>query len=76
MIVQIRVRDGNGKYVDPSAYDFAIEAFRHIVRISDGWSWLRSTLCRFCILQAENYASNHVQADLWYARYKALRDIL
>lgn len=75
MTVQIQVRDDNGRYTEASHYEFALAALRHIARVTEGWTWLRSCLCRFCILQAENCASNHVQADRWYARYQALRDI-
>jgi hypothetical protein len=73
MMVQIRTRDENGKFRDASPYTFAQAA---LLRIGEnGWLWLREQLQSYCLAQAEKRSSQFAQADLWYRRYVALREI-
>ena len=74
VIVKIQTRDGNGKYAAANPGDFCVAAFTHIGDIW-GWPFLIYWLGRWCVLQSERECGNATSADLWYARYQALRSI-
>lgn len=75
MIIQIRTRNDNGKFVDVSPGGFAEAALNRIIGFA-GWIWMRDWLCRVCLQQAEMRIDNPGAADEWIARYKAIRGIL
>lgn len=83
MTINIRVQDKDGKYVERAAMlgEFAGGALDTILNDGkdggrqDGWWWLRQWLCIVLIRRAEKNSGNPEVADLWYARYQAVRGI-
>lgn len=73
MIIQIRMRDNNGKFTDVLPGDFAAAAIEKIFDY-DEWEWARNWLCRVCLRRAERHADDK-KADMWIARYQAIRSI-
>ena len=88
MIVKIQVRDTTGafKYRAADVGEFAETTINRMIEdgrsggyregYADGWWWLKQWLCFVLIRRAEKCAiSSPSEADLWFKRYQAIRDI-
>jgi hypothetical protein len=77
VIVQVKTRDNNGRYVNAIPSEFAIAAFNAIYRTdyTDGWRWLRDWLARWCLIRAQDCSIYNESADRWIRRYQAIRGI-
>ena len=75
MIAYIKFKDHLGRWTTGvSLRDNAYAFFDNLneVRV---WTWLRNCLASWCLKQAQESAGRDDEADLWIARYQAIRGI-
>lgn len=81
--VQVRADNGAFAYRDSNLGEFADYTLNRIIddgtyspNGSDGWWWIKQWLCMVLIRRAEKCAMRSpLQADLWFRRYQAIREI-
>lgn len=78
MIFDVKIRGNDGKYASPIPSDIAYAAFSHVYDFASGgrgWDWIRDRFASWCLQKAQMHSMNAAAADLWIARYQAIRGI-
>lgn len=74
LTVNGKPREGIPSGGAPAMIDMIFEDGRKLAE-ENGWAWLQVCLYRFCLDKMRECESNAKIADLWYSRYRQLRDM-